>query len=70
MYLIFLEARVNVFSLHQLSDVIGELSAIRSTINDFLPGAQQVMLTLRLERYLYCYSPFVIIYIDSKVKPI
>ncbi|KAF3592353.1 hypothetical protein DY000_02025982 [Brassica cretica] len=31
-----------------LSDVIGELNAIRSTITDRLPGAQCVMLTLRL----------------------
>ncbi|KAL0683829.1 hypothetical protein Bca4012_050677 [Brassica carinata] len=32
----------------QLPDVIGELNAIRSTITDRLPGAQRVMLTLRL----------------------
>ncbi|KAG2238189.1 hypothetical protein Bca52824_092560 [Brassica carinata] len=31
-----------------LSDVIGELNAIQSTITDRLPGAQCVMLTLRL----------------------
>ncbi|CAN6860061.1 unnamed protein product [Brassica oleracea] len=30
-------------------DVMGELRAIRSTITDRLPGAQRVMLTLRLE---------------------
>ncbi|WZZ58096.1 probable replication factor A 73 kDa subunit [Brassica napus] len=33
----------------QLPDIIGELNAIRSTITDRLPGAQRVMLTLRLE---------------------
>ncbi|KAG5410397.1 hypothetical protein IGI04_006716 [Brassica rapa subsp. trilocularis] len=33
----------------QLPDVMGELRAIRSTITDRLPGAQRVMLTLRLE---------------------
>ncbi|CAN6853426.1 unnamed protein product [Brassica oleracea] len=32
----------------QLPDVIGELNAIRSTITDRLPGAQRVMVTLRL----------------------
>ncbi|KAL0696929.1 hypothetical protein Bca4012_064109 [Brassica carinata] len=32
----------------QLPDVMGELRAIRSTITDRLPGAQRVMLTLRL----------------------
>ncbi|CAN6823842.1 unnamed protein product [Brassica oleracea] len=36
---------------NQLPDVIGELCAIRSTITDRIPGAQRVMLTLRLERY-------------------
>ncbi|CAN6877173.1 unnamed protein product [Brassica oleracea] len=34
--------------LDYLSDVIGELNAIQSTITDRLPGAQCVMLTLRL----------------------
>ncbi|KAL0676021.1 hypothetical protein Bca4012_004002 [Brassica carinata] len=34
----------------QLPDVIGEVRAIRSTITDRLPGAQRVMLTLRVER--------------------
>ncbi|CAG7861826.1 unnamed protein product [Brassica rapa] len=34
----------------QLPDVMGELCAIRSTITDRIPGAQRVMLTLRLER--------------------
>ncbi|KAL0646565.1 hypothetical protein Bca4012_044856 [Brassica carinata] len=34
----------------QLPDIIGELNAIRSTITDRIPGAQRVMLTLRLER--------------------
>lgn len=34
----------------QLPDVMGELRAIRSTITDCLPGAQRVMLTLRLDR--------------------
>ncbi|XP_013583329.1 PREDICTED: uncharacterized protein LOC106292272 [Brassica oleracea var. oleracea] len=33
----------------QLPDVIGEVRAIRSTITDRLPGAQRVMLTLRME---------------------
>ncbi|CAF2045791.1 replication protein A 70 kDa DNA-binding subunit A-like isoform X2 [Brassica napus] len=33
----------------QLPDVMGELSAIRSTITDRIPGAQRVMLNLRLE---------------------
>ncbi|CAN7094749.1 replication protein A 70 kDa DNA-binding subunit A [Brassica rapa] len=33
----------------QLPDIIGELSAIRSTITDRLPGARRVMLTLLLE---------------------
>nr|VDC81641.1 unnamed protein product [Brassica rapa] len=33
----------------QLPDIIGELSAIRSTITDRIAGAQRVMLTLRLE---------------------
>ncbi|CAN7048494.1 unnamed protein product [Brassica rapa subsp. trilocularis] len=33
----------------QLPDVIGEVRAIRSTITDRLPGAQRVMLTLRVE---------------------
>ncbi|CAN7115570.1 unnamed protein product [Brassica rapa subsp. narinosa] len=32
----------------QLPDVMGELSAIRSTITDRIPGAQRVMLNLRL----------------------
>ncbi|KAF2579262.1 hypothetical protein F2Q70_00009819 [Brassica cretica] len=32
-----------------LPDVIGEVRAIRSTITDRLPGAQRVMLTLRVE---------------------
>ncbi|CAN6880128.1 unnamed protein product [Brassica oleracea] len=35
--------------LRSFSDIIGELNAIRSTITDRLPGAQRVMLTLRLE---------------------
>ncbi|CAN6882633.1 unnamed protein product [Brassica oleracea] len=39
----------------QLPDVIGEVRAIRSTITDRLPGAQRVMLTLRVERYSVCY---------------
>ncbi|KAH0891212.1 hypothetical protein HID58_053641, partial [Brassica napus] len=39
----------------QLPDVIGEVRAIRSTITDRLPGAQRVMLTLRVERYFVCY---------------
>ena len=34
-----------------ITGVIGELCAIRSTITDRIPGAQRVMLTLRLERY-------------------
>ncbi|KAG5378223.1 hypothetical protein IGI04_026065, partial [Brassica rapa subsp. trilocularis] len=34
----------------QLSDVMGELCEIRRTINDRIPGAQCVMLTLRLGR--------------------
>ncbi|CAF1920723.1 unnamed protein product [Brassica napus] len=34
---------------NQLPGVIGELCAIRSTITDRIPGAQRVMLTLRLE---------------------
>ncbi|WZY77631.1 hypothetical protein YC2023_024015 [Brassica napus] len=34
----------------QFPDIIGELSAIRSTINDNLPGAKRIMLTLRLDR--------------------
>ena len=34
-----------------ITDVMGELCAIRSTITDRIPGAQRVMLTLRLERY-------------------
>ncbi|KAL0733358.1 hypothetical protein Bca4012_009568 [Brassica carinata] len=34
----------------QLPDVIGELRAIRSTITDMIPGAQRVMLTLRVDR--------------------
>ncbi|KAL0797217.1 hypothetical protein Bca101_068594 [Brassica carinata] len=33
----------------QLPDVIGELRAIRSTITDRIPGAQRVMLTLRVD---------------------
>ncbi|KAF8096421.1 hypothetical protein N665_0309s0047 [Sinapis alba] len=33
----------------QLPDIMGELNAIRSTITDCIPGAQRVMLTLRLE---------------------
>ncbi|KAL0645899.1 hypothetical protein Bca4012_044190 [Brassica carinata] len=33
----------------QLPDIIGELNAIRSTINDRLPGAKCIMLTLRLD---------------------
>ncbi|KAJ4872319.1 Uncharacterized protein Rs2_46011 [Raphanus sativus] len=33
----------------QLPDVMGELRAIRSTITDCLPGAQRVMLNLRLD---------------------
>ncbi|WZZ01770.1 hypothetical protein YC2023_074098 [Brassica napus] len=33
----------------QLPDVMGEIRAIRSTITDHIPGAQRVMLTLRLE---------------------
>ncbi|CAG7888096.1 unnamed protein product, partial [Brassica rapa] len=33
----------------QFPDIIGELSAIRSTINDNLPGAKRIMLTLRLD---------------------
>ncbi|KAL0688411.1 hypothetical protein Bca4012_088088 [Brassica carinata] len=32
-------------------NVMGELRAIRSTITDRLPGAQRLMLTLRLEGY-------------------
>ncbi|WZZ42293.1 hypothetical protein YC2023_038552 [Brassica napus] len=39
----------------QLPDVIGEVRAIRSTITDRLPGAQRVMLTLRVES-LICQS--------------
>ncbi|WZZ42742.1 hypothetical protein YC2023_039001 [Brassica napus] len=33
----------------QLPDILGELTAIRSTITDRIPGAQRVMLTLRLQ---------------------
>lgn len=33
----------------QLPDIIGELIAIRSTITHHIPGAQRVMLTLRLQ---------------------
>ncbi|KAL0661453.1 hypothetical protein Bca4012_098290 [Brassica carinata] len=33
----------------QLPDVIGEVRAIRSTITDRIPGAQRVMLTLRVD---------------------
>lgn len=32
--------------------MLGEVSAIRSTISDRLHGSQRVMLTLRVERYL------------------
>lgn len=34
-----------------ITDVMGELCAIRSTTIDRIPGAQRVMLTLRLGRY-------------------
>ncbi|KAF3509497.1 hypothetical protein F2Q69_00003283 [Brassica cretica] len=40
----------------QLPDVIGEVRAIRSTITDRLPGAQRVMLTLRVERYFVVHA--------------
>ncbi|KAH0935385.1 hypothetical protein HID58_012502 [Brassica napus] len=36
----------------QLPNVIGEVRAIRSTITDRLPGAQRVMLTLRVESWI------------------
>ncbi|CAF1750352.1 unnamed protein product [Brassica oleracea var. botrytis] len=43
----------------QLPDIIGELNAIRSTINDRLPGAKCIMLTLRLDSAVnVCVSMF------------
>ncbi|KAG2307846.1 hypothetical protein Bca52824_027594 [Brassica carinata] len=55
----FLISRVNVISYDNISDVIGELRATRSTITDRIPGAQRVMLTLRLERDVnVCVSMF------------
>uniref|UniRef100_M4E8X4 DUF223 domain-containing protein n=1 Tax=Brassica campestris TaxID=3711 RepID=M4E8X4_BRACM len=50
-YVGFLISRTNVISCDNVSDVMGEIRAIRSTITDHIPGAQRVMLTLRLERY-------------------
>ena len=44
-----------MYPLNCLSDIIGELNAIRSTITDRIPGAQRVMLTLRLERFFLFY---------------
>ncbi|CDY68162.1 BnaCnng57810D [Brassica napus] len=46
------EAR-NVRKGGELMNIIGELSAIRSTITDRIAGAQRVMLTLRLERFIF-----------------
>lgn len=40
-----------MISIDNMLDVMGELCAIRSTITDRIPGAQRVMLTLRLERW-------------------
>lgn len=37
--------------LNNFLNKMGELSSIRSTITDRIPGAQRVMLTLCLERY-------------------
>ncbi|CAN7026142.1 unnamed protein product [Brassica rapa subsp. trilocularis] len=48
-YVGFLISRTNVISCDNVSDVMGEIRAIRSTITDHIPGAQRVMLTLRLE---------------------
>ncbi|KAL0788509.1 hypothetical protein Bca101_004755 [Brassica carinata] len=43
----------------QLPDILGELTAIQSTISDGLHGSQRVMLTLRVERGLsVCVSLF------------
>ncbi|KAL0731217.1 hypothetical protein Bca4012_027311 [Brassica carinata] len=39
----------NASPYYNFSDVIGELRAIRSTITDRIPGAQRVMLTLRVD---------------------
>lgn len=44
-------ACVNITVLIYFSDIIGELTAIRSTITARIPGAQRVMLTLRLKMY-------------------
>ncbi|CAH8327168.1 unnamed protein product [Eruca vesicaria subsp. sativa] len=42
-----------------LPDVLGELTAIKSTITDGIPGAQRVMLTLRIEsEFNVCVSMF------------
>ncbi|KAL0813038.1 hypothetical protein Bca101_069481 [Brassica carinata] len=38
----------NVFPIHNMSNIMGELSAVRSTITDRISGAQCVMLNLRL----------------------
>ncbi|KAG2243940.1 hypothetical protein Bca52824_094225 [Brassica carinata] len=40
----------NVFPIHNMSNIMGELSAVRSTITDRISGAQCVMLNLRLGR--------------------
>lgn len=47
----FVVVCVNVRSLIPFPDIMGELNAIRSTVTDCIPGAQRVMLTLRLERF-------------------
>lgn len=39
----------------QLPDILGELTAIRSTINDGTHGSQCVMVTLRVERNMNVY---------------
>ena len=52
---LFKSFRTVTWSYYNTSDVIGEVRAIRSTITDRLPGAQRVMLTLRMERYSVCY---------------
>ena len=36
-------------AISNVQDVIGELSAMRSTISDGMHGSQRVMLTLRVE---------------------
>ncbi|KAH0847140.1 hypothetical protein HID58_090495 [Brassica napus] len=58
----------NLFTCNHFLDIIGELSAIRSTINDNLPGAKRIMLTLRLDSAVKVWAGNITVFSEAVKK--